>query len=261
MSDDQTSAIDQEVETEETTDDASTLQQRALQAAGEDTETAESQRTETTEDDGPVDWEKRYKDLQSQYTPTTQELKALKEQQEKLGPWAQVLADLQNPETHQQALNWILENNGYEIADDDENTQEGEDDGLDELFHDPRVDELLTREQQREQQQAMSAFSSHLDQLIGEHELDLTDRQKQRLANECLQAGFNEQATEKVVKEWADEVQAERDRYVKDYLEKKRGQPAPAVKKGASGTEHVPLDTERKRREAALQIANEAFAD
>lgn len=197
-----------------------------------------------------TDWQKRYHDLQPEYTRATQRVKEL----EPLADWKPLLDDLSNPETRQQALEWL---NGQFSPEDGE----GEDGDLDEGFYDPRVDMLLEREQQRELDVQFGEFEKHLSGLIEEKNLQLTDRQRKALASECIEAGFSPDATRRVVDEWATELSSTHDEIIKQYVEGKRKQPPPAVKRGASGTEHVPLDTEQKRRERALQIANEAFAD
>lgn len=212
---------------------------------------------EPTEDESAedVDWQKRYSDLQPEYTRTTQRVKEL----EALEQWKPLIDDLNHPEKRRDALNWLLQQEGLELPDEVEEAIEDGDDDLE--FRDPRVDEILQQQEQRDMEAAFGEFEKHVDSLLTESELQLTGRERRALINECIEEGFNQEATKKVVAGWAAEKQSEHDALIKAYVEGKRKQPAAPVKRGASGTEHVPLDSEKARQRAALEVANEAFAD
>jgi hypothetical protein len=214
-------------------------------------EDTESQQSEVSDEEA-VDWQKRYSDLQPEYTRTTQRVKEL----EPLADWKPVLDDLNNPNdplARQRALNFLQEQFGGDL--DEEETG---DEGMDE-FRDPRVDGLLAQNQQREAEQALGQLNGHVDQLLKDADVTVTDRQRRALMNECIEAGFNPETTQDVVKAWVDDLGNSRNEIIKAYRDGKLKQPAPPVRSGASGTEHVPLNTGKARQKAALDIANEAF--
>lgn len=214
-------------------------------------EDTESQQTESAEE--VVDWQKRYSDLQPEFTRASQRVKEL----EPLADWKPVLDDLANPDDPQarlRAFNWLQQQFGGDL--EDEATG---DEGMEE-FRDNRVDVLLAREQEREATQALGDLNGHVDQLLNDSDVTITARQRKALVNECIEAGFNPQTTDEVVKAWVEDLGTTRDDIIKAYRDGKLKQPAPPVKPGATGTEHVPLNTEKKRRDAALKIANEAFS-
>jgi hypothetical protein len=150
-------------------------------------------------DEEAVDWQKRYSDLQPEYTRTTQRVKEL----EPLADWKPVLDDLNNPNdplARQRALNFLQEQFGGDL--DDEETG---DEGMEE-FRDPRVDGLLAQNQQREAEQALGQLNGHVDQLLKDADVTVTDRQRRALMNECIEAGFNPETTQDVVKAWVDDL-------------------------------------------------------
>lgn len=203
-------------------------------------------------------WEQRYQNLQPQFTKVTQELAELKKAQDGLSEWQPFIEALNNPEQRRQAIQWLLEQDGYELPDDEETSldTEGED-----AFRDPRVDEMLQREQEREATQALNQLESHVDELVKDKGLELTARQRKALIRDCIDAGFNMEATAETVDAWAQELSGYRDTVIKGYRESKKGAPPPPVSPGASGTEQVPLDTEKDRRAAAMRVAEAAFRD
>jgi hypothetical protein len=84
-----------------------------------------------------IDWQKRYSDLQPEYTRATQELKELQERQQ----WWELYATSEDPDTQRQALEAL----GYELPDQP-------DEELDPAEYEDPYEELSARQQALEQQ-------------------------------------------------------------------------------------------------------------
>jgi hypothetical protein len=102
-----------------------------------------------------VDWEKRYQDLQPEYTRTTQELKELQQAKQ----WYDLLVTSEDPDTRRQAAEAL----GYELPEDEEPEEEFNPADYDDPLEaqDARLSALEQRIQQ-EQQQAQEAYEGQL---------------------------------------------------------------------------------------------------
>jgi hypothetical protein len=92
----------------------------------------------TAQEQAEVDWQKRYQDLQPEYTRTSQKAAELEQKQQ----WYELLVTSDDPDTRRQAAQVL----GYELP---------EEEGLEEEFepveYDDPVDELRTRQQALEE--------------------------------------------------------------------------------------------------------------
>lgn len=89
----------------------------------------------TAQEQPQVDWEKRYQDLQPEYTRTTQQLRELEQQKQ----WYELAVTSADPDTQRQALEAL----GYELPEEHEEPEPAE-------YQDP-YEELLARQQALEQ--------------------------------------------------------------------------------------------------------------
>ena len=94
-----------------------------------------------TQEQPQTDWEKRYQDLQPEYTRATQRLSELEQQQK----WYELAMTTDDPDTHRQALQHL----GYDVP--DEEAEDVDPTAYDEPAHDPRLDEIVAWKEQQEQ--------------------------------------------------------------------------------------------------------------
>jgi hypothetical protein len=128
-----------------------------------------------TQEQPQVDWEKRYQDLQPEYTRTTQRLSELEQQQQ----WYELAMTTDDPDTHRQALQHL----GYDVP--DEEFEDAEPDGYeDQPVHDPRLDEVLAWKERQEQEAREAAgfefLTGHINsevERLGMDQLDDGTRQ------------------------------------------------------------------------------------
>src|ERR1044072_6145045 len=128
-----------------------------------------------TQEQPQTDWEKRYQDLQPEYTRATQRLSELEQQQK----WYELAMTTDDPDTHRQALQHL----GYDVPDDD---VEDDDPTAYEAgqFHDPRLDEPMSWKEQQEQAAREAAgfefVSQHIDSEIKRLGVDqLSDKSRE----------------------------------------------------------------------------------
>jgi hypothetical protein len=124
-----------------------------------------------TAEQAEVDWQKRYADLQPEYTRTTQENAELRRQQELYD----LLLSTDDPDTRRQ----VAEQLGY-VLDEEEETQAPDE------FEDPfdqyderlgRIEQSLTQRQQQEQEDAYAReVRAVVDERLGQLGLDKDDQ-------------------------------------------------------------------------------------
>lgn len=198
-----------------------------------------------------VDWEKRYRDLHPEFTKSRQELGTLRQR-------ASLADALENPQTREEAFRQLAEQLGYEL--DGEETEEDDLENVaEEQFHDPRVDELLAAQQQRDHQEAMGQLTDHVKELADEKGVELTDRQRNALINDAVAAGFNREATEKVFEDWVTDLKSYEDKVIEKYRTSKKKVPS-VPPPGSAGTPQVDLADPEKRLERANAVVERHYA-
>lgn len=221
----------------------------------------------TPAEEQQVDWEARYKDLQSTYTKTSQEAAQLREAQQAREAESSFVEALSNPEQSQAAWASLVEQlgeddarkwaeaHGFEVADDGSNDTE---------VRDPRVDQLLS-ERQQEQEQAQIAeveqqMESKLDELMEKKGLKKDDPELVDVRDVILDAAVmrptkdGDPDVEGVFNAWAKREDAS----IKAYRAGKRDQPTPPVP-GSSGTPNPSLGDRSDRIARANAIAERVF--
>lgn len=254
---------------EETQDTLAAAEQAAAEAPSADPTPGESG---TPAEQPDTDWEKRYKDLQSEYTRTTQEAAELRRAQEAQQADESYVEALSDPETQEAALaslteqlgdeqakEW-LEAHGFEI-------EEAEEDDLE--FRDPRVDQILSeREQERAAQQQHAVEQAAL-QVEQQMEKDLQQLAKAKGLDE-LPEGIQDLILDAAVvrpdgdghpdvKAAFDQWAAANDAAIKAYRAGKRDQPSPPNRGGSSGTPNPSQGDRKAALDLANQIAEEAY--
>lgn len=210
----------------------------------------------------PEDLQPAYKQMQGAFTKKTQSLAEQRKEFEAAGLSPEWIKDFQSPETKDQALAWLLEQNGYELPEDqDEETEDYDDENFDEenVVRDPRVDELLQRQEQQEMEALVGDMHDHIEQLAKDKDLSLTDRQRQAILREAYEAGATPDTTEKVFNDWAQDLDGWKDKLIKDYRSSKKQAPDPPQPGGSPGTTPVPPANRSERLEVANAIAQRAF--
>lgn len=231
-------------ESEETPDPSAS--EETPETPDTESEGTEPEDSETPED---VNYEKRYNDIRPQYDRQAQFLAAL-EGRHGAEAQAQALMALGGPKALAEALGEL----GYEIEGEDEPDEDFEDDE----FRDPRVDDLLQKEQEREEAEFLNRLEKHIDSsiedLAKEAKIDLTDTEK-NLIFYAVEPGEDGQPD---VKAAFEQVTGLRDEHIKQYRNSKKNAPS-APAKGSSGEPAVDLSDPKKRRAHALEVANAAF--
>jgi len=110
-------------------------------------------------------------------------------------------------------------------------------------FQDPRVDQLL---QERQAEQDAQLLTQHLNELAEKEGVQLSDRQRQRLFRDAVDAGLNPQATEQVFKQFVEDHKAEEQAIIDRYVKSKRT-PRPASN-GVPGSEKVDFTNDEERQ-------------
>ena len=202
---------------------------------------------------GDVDWEKRYNDLYPEFTRKSQRLSELEEKPASNPHLDELLA---NPETRQGLLRFLAEQEGYELPDDEEEElEEGDDE-----FRDPRVDELLAAREEDQRQQLVQEVTGHAEKLIGQHGLELTDRQRTAILRDCWNDGEPDpETTEKVIAGWKADLDKITESAVNKYRSSKKDTPPPP-QPGSSGTPDIPITDDRARLQRANEVANQVYS-
>ena len=127
-----------------------------------------------TQEQPQTDWEKRYQDLQPEYTRATQRLSELEQQQK----WYELAMTTDDPDTHRQALQHL----GYDVPEED--PEDVDPTAYDEPAHDPRLDEIVAWKEQQEQAAREAAgfkfLTGHINtevERLGMEQLDEGTRQ------------------------------------------------------------------------------------
>jgi hypothetical protein len=206
--------------------------------------------SETPQEVEGGDWEKRYKDVQSTYTKTSQELAQIKQQAAR---YEQALQS-DDPE----ALATLLAEFGWQLPAG--NTEETD-------VPDP-VQQTVQEWEAFKAQQAQERQEAQLDQLektidagiaaeakaLG---IELTDRARNLIFNNALATPPGEDGQPNVKQAFADYA-AERDEIIKGYRATKTDVPQPPAT-GQSGTPSVPLGDPKARRALAHEIVNRSY--
>jgi len=198
--------------------------------------------------------QERYQQMQRDYTSKTQSLAEQRREAESAQSWVQALSD---PDTQEDAFKALAEQLGYEL-DDAPDEGDDEDDLEDDEFRDPRVDELLAKQEQEQQAQQLEALAGHVEQLAKDSDLDLTDGQLKAIVRESIDAGFTPEATQKVFADWKADLDQFEEKVTKKYRQSKKAPSAPAA--GKSGTPDVPITDDRARLARAMEVAAEQYS-
>lgn len=204
--------------------------------------------TEPVETPSVDDWEKRYKDVQSTYTRTSQELAQLKQQA------ARYEQALQSDDPD--ALRALLAEHGWQLPGTD--TEEPPD----------PTQQMMQEWQEFKATQQQAAQDAQLDalekQIVSGIEAEaktqgfsLSDRARDLIFSNVIANPPGEDGQPNIKKAFADYA-AERDEIIKGYRETKKDAPQP-VSPGQPGTPSVPLGDARARRELAIEVANRSY--
>lgn len=212
-------------------------------------------------EDESLGWEDRYKHLQAFATKTAQDRARLEEQFKAAEPDVQFMEALRSGD--QDAFRQIAE--AYD-ADPEQVlkalglTQAEVDEALSEdtpEFRDPRVDQMLAEQQERETQQIAEQMSSHIDTLAKEAGVSLTDRQRRAIFMDAIDNGINPEGTAKAFHDWlTEDYEPLKQQAVKSYRESKK---APAPPKSGSPGVHTPPTDVKSRLALANEVAQRAI--
>lgn len=177
-----------------------------------------------------TDYEKRYRDLQPEYTRATQEAAELR------GQWEKLQSD---PEYQREVFRALAEELEYELEEEDLAEEEDE-------YRDPRVDAIEQRLQEREYNEYLDNLETHVDteikKLAEAAQTELSDEETD-LIFAALTPGED---GEPDIKAAFKKVTGIRDNAIKSYVSgKKRAPQAPA---GASASHQPNLDDAEDRR-------------
>lgn len=218
---------------------------------------------EETPDEITQDWlQDRYQQMQRDYTQKTQALAEERRAFEEVGFDSRWLDAYRDPDTREEALEALLAAHGIELEDDEEDSEDYEDDDYDEEDYedeDDRVDQLEQRVDEREMQELIGALEDHIEELAEGKEVELSDRQRQALLREAIEAGPDEKATERVFSDWYEERDGWSKQAVEAYRKTKQA-PPPPQSSGQSGSPEVPIADEKARRQRMQEIADQAYA-
>lgn len=220
----------------------------------------------TPAEEQQVDWEQRYKDLQSTYTKTSQEAAQLREQQQAIQAEQGMVQALQNPEQQAEAWQYLVEQLGAEEARQwaEAHGFEVEDEGPDDTeVRDPRVDQLLSEREQEKQDAQIKQVEQQMESALDE-ELkakgitpeDFGPELRELILDAAVMRPGEDGLPDVkgVFAQWA----AAQDAAIKAYRASKRDQPTPPVP-GSSGTPNPSLNDKNDRLALANQVAMEAL--
>jgi len=196
------------------------------------TETAPTEDTPSQEEQ--VDYEQRYNDLRPKFDQTTQEREQAR--QEALA-W-QILASSEDDDQLQAAAEYL----GVELEPEDDETDEGPDP------YDERLSQLEQAQQAQMEAENQKAFDSHLDELAGKAEVELTEYDRRALQATSEENGFSPEATEEAFEKFVEERKAYEKSVIDGYVKSKKG--APHVSPvGANANEQPDLDDRQTRQQ------------
>ncbi len=196
-----------------------------------------------------VDWEPRYKELQSTYTQSQQELAQLRQFQQQLAS---------DPETQTQAFRELAEALGYELPEDEEP------DPNEQL--DQRLSRLEQEQQQAAEQQELDQAVGQIDQFVtnefkslGEKwGRDLDDREQKVLLSHAISSFPPGEDGMPQVQAAFEDLTGLRDGWQKEHISSKRAPIAPQA--GKAGSETVDLNDTEARVARTQQIFEAARA-
>lgn len=238
---------------------------------GTEPESAPPEGTRAEEPD--TDWEKRYKDLQSSYTKTTQEAAELREWRTAQEAESAYVDALNNPETQDAAVASLVDQLGEDEARDwleahGFELEEGDDDETRE-FRDPRVDQILAERQETQIQQQVAEvetqLNAKLDELAEAKKINLDVKVGDGADAYSLRDVILDAAAVHAGPDSPPDVERAfnvllgfQTEIVKGYRQTKRGQSTPP-QPGQPGTPATPLGDTRSRLELAAQVAEESY--
>jgi hypothetical protein len=240
--------------------------------AGTEAESPPASGEGTPGEEQTTDWERRYKDLQSAYTQTSQEAAQLREAQEQAEAEQAIVEALSDPEQQEQTFAYLVqelgqeeatawaEAHGFEVDLEDEEGQE---------VRDPRVDLLLAKEAQKEAQQfaqqVEKGMEETLDACLQEKNLSrdkLPEGVVDLLLDAALARGMQTQdqdvngALKAVFGQWHTAREAE----LKAYRQSKRDTPSTPVP-GSSGTPNPSFGDRQERLARANSVVLESLTE
>lgn len=193
------------------------------QAAPDGTPASES--TDSPAQTQDTDWQSRYENQQGALTRAQQEAAQFRQ-----------IVDLAR-QGDREAIEWL----GLDLADEDELEDEDVED-----FRDPRVDQLLQAEQQRQEQSEIDSLESYVEDEIGKlakaGDLDLSDDEVDLIFGALAPGDDGNPDVARAFKK----VTGLRDAHIKDYVAGKRR--APSAPSGSSPSHQPDLDDPEQRR-------------
>jgi hypothetical protein len=179
-----------------------------------------------------VDWQERYANLQPEYTRATQEAAQYRQ-----------IFDLAK-QGNEEAIRWLVDQADLELADEDED----DDEDTEPEYHDPRVDQLLAAEQQRQQEAELDQLEGYVDGEIDKLAKsagveDLSDTEKDLIFAALAPGDDGNPDVAGAFKK----VTGLRDAHIKSYTQQKRR--APLAPSGSSPSHQPDLDDAEQRRQ------------
>jgi hypothetical protein len=199
----------------------------------------------------------RYEQMQADYSKKTMGLAEQRRAFEQAGfspDWIKAYSD---PDTREQAVNWLLQQNGIVLEDEDQPAEGEEEDDFE--FRDPRVDGLLAEREQEQMAKLVGEVEDHFKGMAKDAKLDLPERWLKALTREALEGQPSPQRSEELFKGWAEDLKGIRDGAIDAYRNSK-DTPAPPPKSGTSGTPEFDITDPAERRKRMMQIADEHYA-
>lgn len=224
----------------------------APESAPDTPELAASGAPETPAPEQTIDYEKRYNDLRPQWDRSNQVLSTLGIND----AWVEAFND---PDTQEEALDWLVRRHGYDVADAvaDELGTDEPDDTRD--LRDPRVDEILARQESEDTEKLSGEIEDHIQSLAAEKKIKLTPKQAHAIFNEAVDRGPSPDSTQEVFDEWVEDQAAFKDSVIEDYRKSKSSASPPPPSAGP-GTPDVPIDDRKARRNRMMEAADRAYA-
>lgn len=147
---------------------------------------------------------------------------------------------------------------GYEVADDEEDSEEEVTDSYEEeetpSEYQKRLEALEAREQERQANAAVQQFKDHVTDLAAKAEVELDDDDVEFLFTKSVNQGFTEKATEAAFEKYVERNKAREAQILERYRGAKK---APAVVPDGKSASQVPnLDNARDRQAWMLERLN-----
>jgi hypothetical protein len=188
--------------------------------------------------------QKRFKEWQGDYTRKTQALaeekRELEARRQEADNWRALQED---PDFQRQALEQL----GYEVPEPEPQYEP-------EYIPDPRVDQLMEAERQREMQALAGTIHDHIGKLSNEAGVALTELQREMLFNAAIE-NPDPSRTEEIFKAVTDDLRAQQAAWEKQWLESKKGVPHVSAG-GQEGTKRFDIRDKDERIKRFAAIAN-----